>query len=670
MKLIHALLIVGMLAVSGWAEIYSPELVKKAEGGDAEAQTDLGACYYEGKGVTQDYKEAVKWWTKSAEHGNAGGQCVLGICYYMGDGVTQDYKEAVKWFTKSAEQGDQTGQLLLAKCYERGVGVAKDPKEALKRYIKASEKKTPGSLYYVAKSFQVIGLSGEDSERSEEGFKELSNLSFRGRGDIDNAFIGLGCMEVGAFDRAKEALFNSGNSFAPFSQNIDPKSMSLLLKDSPFRDSVVEILCGDMETIGSGIFCGPDGLILTAAHVIAGQKEIHIRNAKMQTWVVQQICPGDFTQDLALIKTDARNHPYIQLADDDPEKGDEVKVIGHPLGVIHLIESTGSVRSPGSLEDIMILSNPAMPGNSGSPVFNKENQLVGILTRASCFTNEKNLDSTRNAMAVSLQNLKKTMEFAEDPKGYHPVSDIGAWAVKSPFWNPETVGDEYRILLGRTYLSNSYEERQTEVAKAIFVAEADKGNAEGIRELANLHFSGIGVQKDKKKALELWNQSANQGDVEAMLRIGEEYHSGENLPVNQREAFKWFRKSAEGGQVDAMGYLGVYYLNGWGIDSQDRKEAVKWLRKASELGNAQAESNLGICYHHGTGVGKDADEAYKCFKNAAEHGDANAQTMLGYYYQTGTVVDKDVKEAMNWYKKASLQGDEKATELMREARYR
>ena len=670
MKLIHALLIVGMLAVSGWAEIYSPELVKKAEGGDAEAQTDLGACYYEGKGVTQDYKEAVKWWTKSAEHGNAGGQCVLGICYYMGDGVTQDYKEAVKWFTKSAEQGDQTGQLLLAKCYERGVGVAKDPKEAVKRYIKASEKKTPGSLYYVAKSFQVIGLSGEDSERSEEGFKELSNLSFRGRGDIDNAFIGLGCMEVGAFDRAKEALFNSGNSFAPFSQNIDPKSMSLLLKDSPFRESVVEILGGDMETIGSGIFCGPDGLILTAAHVIAGQKEIHIRNAKMQTWVVQKICPGDLTQDLALIKTDARNHPYIQLADDDPEKEDEVKVIGHPLGVIHLIESTGSVRSPGSLEDIMILSNPAMPGNSGSPVFNKENQLVGILTRASCFTNEKNLDSTRNAMAVSLQNLKKTMEFAEDPKGYHPVSDIGAWAVKSPFWNPETVGDKHRILLGRTYLSNSYEERQTEVAKAIFVAEADKGNAEGIRELANLHFSGIGVQKDKKKALELWNQSANQGDVEAMLRIGEEYHSGENLPVNQREAFKWFRKSAEGGQVDAMGYLGVYYLNGWGIDSQDRKEAVKWLRKASELGNAQAESNLGICYHHGTGVGKDADEAYKCFKNAAEHGDANAQTMLGYYYQTGTVVDKDVKEAMNWYKKASLQGDEKATELMREVRYR
>ena len=85
-----------MLAVSGWAEIYSPELVKKAEGGDAEAQTDLGACYYEGKGVTQDYKEAVKWYTKAAEQGEASAQRLLGWCYANGSGIAKDENEAVK----------------------------------------------------------------------------------------------------------------------------------------------------------------------------------------------------------------------------------------------------------------------------------------------------------------------------------------------------------------------------------------------------------------------------------------------------------------------------------------------------------------------------------------------------------------------------------------------
>ena len=56
MKLIPLFLLVGMMAVSGWAEDakpepYSSELVKKAEAGDATAQHDLGTCYYYGKGV-------------------------------------------------------------------------------------------------------------------------------------------------------------------------------------------------------------------------------------------------------------------------------------------------------------------------------------------------------------------------------------------------------------------------------------------------------------------------------------------------------------------------------------------------------------------------------------------------------------------------------------------
>jgi len=592
------------------------------------------------------------------------------VCYEYGKGVAKDEKEAVRWYTKAAEQGDGDGQKNLGNCYAKGTGVAKNEKEAVMWYMKAAEKKTPSLLYYVARYFKAMNLSGEDSKRSEEYFKGLANLSIRERGDTDNAIIGLGCMEVGDFDRAKEALFLSGNSIAPFSQKIDSKKMSLLAEDSPFRESVVEILNGNMDTIGSGIFCGPEGLVLTAAHVAAGQKEIRIRDARMQTWLTQEICPGDFTQDLALLKTNARNQPYIEPADDTPEKEEEVKVAGHPMGVINLVESIGSVKTPGSFEEAMILSIPALPGNSGSPVFNKDNRLIGILTGTSYLLKVQDHGPPLNTTAVSLQNLKKIIESVRDSRSFHPVSDISSWAVKSPRWNPEAINNETIVNLGRAYLNDSYEDKQSDAARAIFVAQAEKGSASAIRELGNLYYGGVGVEKDQGKALEMWKQSANQGNVEAMLRIGLEYHSGETSPSNQREAFKWFRKSAEGGQAQAMGILGSYYLNGLGIDSQDWKEGMKWLRKASELGDVNAQYNLGICYHHGKGIGKDRDEAYKCFKNLAEQGYARAQTMLGYYYQTGTVVDKDEKEAMNWYKKASLQGDEKATELMREARYR
>jgi len=96
-----------MLTAVGSAEdvmqqSYSPELVKKAEAGDAEAQSELGMCYFRGKGVTKDYEEAVKWWTKAAERGYARAQSALGARYYWGEGVTQDRKAAVKWYTKAA----------------------------------------------------------------------------------------------------------------------------------------------------------------------------------------------------------------------------------------------------------------------------------------------------------------------------------------------------------------------------------------------------------------------------------------------------------------------------------------------------------------------------------------------------------------------------------------
>ena len=109
MKLIPLLLLTGMLVVSGCEKKvlygdFSSQLVKMAEAGNARAQNNLGDCYFEGKGVTQDYKEAVKWYRKSAEQGDWMGQANLGRCYSEGKGVAQNHDEAGKWLGKVTEQ--------------------------------------------------------------------------------------------------------------------------------------------------------------------------------------------------------------------------------------------------------------------------------------------------------------------------------------------------------------------------------------------------------------------------------------------------------------------------------------------------------------------------------------------------------------------------------------
>lgn len=69
--------------------------------------------YAQGKGVPQDYTEAVGWYHKSADQGYARGQDDLGYAYSHGAGVPQNYAEAARWYRKAAKQGDEYARLAL-----------------------------------------------------------------------------------------------------------------------------------------------------------------------------------------------------------------------------------------------------------------------------------------------------------------------------------------------------------------------------------------------------------------------------------------------------------------------------------------------------------------------------------------------------------------------------
>ena len=88
-----------------------------AEQGNSIAQMQLGAMYDEGKGVAQDYKTAVKWYTLSAEQGNVSAQNNLSWMYANGQGVAQDYDKAHMWYHIAAidEIGSIKNRDIVAK---------------------------------------------------------------------------------------------------------------------------------------------------------------------------------------------------------------------------------------------------------------------------------------------------------------------------------------------------------------------------------------------------------------------------------------------------------------------------------------------------------------------------------------------------------------------------
>jgi TPR repeat protein len=86
----------------------------------------LGEMYFNGRGVIQDYKTALKWYQLAADQGDVAALNHLGNIFFKGQGVIQNYKTALKWYQRIADQGDAGAQYLVADMYFNGQGVVQD----------------------------------------------------------------------------------------------------------------------------------------------------------------------------------------------------------------------------------------------------------------------------------------------------------------------------------------------------------------------------------------------------------------------------------------------------------------------------------------------------------------------------------------------------------------
>jgi serine protease Do len=142
--------------------------------------------------------------------------------------------------------------------------------------------------------------------------------------------------------------------------------------------------------IGSGVVISVDGLVLTAAHVVQTADAIGVEFPDGEI-VRAAIVAADSAADVALLKLDylpAEIEP-VALGDSDVvEVGDQVFVVGAPLGISHTL-TVGHVsarRAPratfGALASAELLQTDAAinQGNSGGPLFNLAGEVVGIVS--------------------------------------------------------------------------------------------------------------------------------------------------------------------------------------------------------------------------------------------------------------------------------------------------
>jgi TPR repeat protein len=69
--------------------------------------------YLHGRSVPQNYKLAMKWYLKAAMQGNAEAEFNIGALYYDGLGTPKDESKAIAWWVKAANQGHVKSKEIL-----------------------------------------------------------------------------------------------------------------------------------------------------------------------------------------------------------------------------------------------------------------------------------------------------------------------------------------------------------------------------------------------------------------------------------------------------------------------------------------------------------------------------------------------------------------------------
>jgi hypothetical protein len=134
-----------------------------------------------------------------------------------------------------------------------------------------------------------------------------------------------------------------------------------------------------------------------------------------------------------------------------------------------------------------------------------------------------------------------------------------------------------------------YEGKKYEEARKLYVMGVVRGIPEAQYRLGKMYLEGLGVEKDRTRAMELFMNSADAKYAPAENAIG--YMCETQAVPNYKEAVRWYKISAENGYAVAQYNLGLMYQFGLGV-KKNQKEAKKWFQKSADQGLPEAKEKI------------------------------------------------------------------------------
>jgi Tfp pilus assembly protein PilF len=139
---------------------------------------------------------------------------------------------------------------------------------------------------------------------------------------------------------------------------------------------------GNAISQGSGFIVRADGAVVTNYHVIGMARDIKI-TAGDRILDVEGLIFTDEKNDLVILKAKVKNMPVVKLGVVEKANiGEHVYVISSPEGLENTISDglLSGIREIDEKREILQITAPISPGSSGGAVFNRNGEVIGVVT--------------------------------------------------------------------------------------------------------------------------------------------------------------------------------------------------------------------------------------------------------------------------------------------------
>jgi serine protease Do len=230
------------------------------------------------------------------------------------------------------------------------------------------------SLYHPIPFTGISPAAAAETMVQPSGFADLvarvkpAVISVRVRGDATG--------QVSSFNQ-------NGDNTAPFRQS---SPLDRFFRQFGFQNmpNGTQQMPRNMTGEGSGFFISADGYAVTNNHVVEHAKTVQVvtDDGKILT---AKVIGTDPKTDVALIKVDGNNFPFVKFADHDPRIGDWVIAVGNPFGLggtvtAGVVSARGRDIGSGPYDDFIQIDAPMNKGNSGGPTFDVNGNVIGVNT--------------------------------------------------------------------------------------------------------------------------------------------------------------------------------------------------------------------------------------------------------------------------------------------------